>query len=128
MPNIRKSALQHKLAGTYRPTRHDQAATMEENNTWPTAPEWLSEDAHSIWNYLQICMESERVIGLPDVYSLSQYCELLAEFQAAPQEFQAAKHGVLIRLANTLMLNPTARARVPAQPIASSEGGFAALL
>lgn len=112
MANYKKPASVHVLNGTYRPGKHGQEPEIERGA--PDKPIWLSKSAELEWDRVVPILEPAGYLAKSDAMALATYCELAAEFAAAPSEFRAGKIAQLRLLMAELGLTPSGRAKMPA--------------
>ncbi len=81
-----------KLRGTARADRHgDRGIHGKPTSRAPPVPNWLPEDARTIWRKLSKEMVLEETWRSVFEFTLAAYCVLYAEFKAQPRGFNASK-------------------------------------
>ncbi len=110
MSNHKKPSNVHKLHGTFRPDRHGDDPDIEIGA--PIKPEWLSAAASAEWDRSVPIMEGAGYLSVNDQMPLALYCELVADFQADPKGFPAARLTQLRLLMGELGMTPASRAKI----------------
>lgn len=96
MPGVRgrsggrnaKTVAQHKMEGTYDPSRHSDIVNPEPPSGHPTAPKDLVGDALEEWTRMIGRLEQSKTLAVVDDAALYQYCKLFAETEAISQTRQ----------------------------------------
>lgn len=108
----RKSALELALQGTARSDRAPAKVKQDKEYSFPRCPRHIKGQAKSVWQDVAKEMDKYQVITGADKALLEQYCQLMSQFRAKPEEFTASLHAQLKGLANDLYLTPASRTKL----------------
>ena len=91
-----KTVEQHRLEGTYDPSRHAGFENPEPPKGTPESPKPLQGDAKDEWDRMIRRLDASKTLSVVDDAALFQYCQLFAETEALTVDLETARGSALI--------------------------------
>lgn len=106
----------HLLHGTFKPSRHGDRKKAQDaaaiTHRPPSCPSWLQGESRREWRRVCKAMAEYNILCALDRGIMSQYCSLWSQLVDAPERFNAALHGQLRLLQESLGFTPAARSKL----------------